>query len=143
MVPISSSEWTVVKFLWVGDFIEYSRDSTVYIWQPHLQLVESAGASVFISPSNANPLRVVVLLDPPTLGTQRLRELIENLHSGTPAFARDLSGFKNGIRSTLLSVYSLLISDTTSLIQNLSRTIETLVSFFFKACEVICNPSNT
>lgn len=137
VLPLDSSEWTAVKFAWVGDLIEYSQDSTVYIWQPHLEHIKAAGASIVISPNSISPRRVVVLLDPPILAAPPLPQLIDKIDSATPQHAKNLIGFENQVRSTLLSVYTLLISDTTVLIQRLSNAIETLVSSSIACFDII------
>ena len=100
----------------------------IYVWEPHLSPLPAVGASICISPGDLVPQRVIVVLKPSKSIGNSLYDLLEDLKSGIPDSVEGLSGVEIEITSTLLSIYSLLINDTSFLVERLTTLVDNLVS---------------
>lgn len=121
----------MINISWLRDVIEYTQDVAVYVWQPHLATPKAVGVSICISPSDLGDQQAVVVLKPSKSSGQSLGDFLDELGDAIPNSVKKLSGTEVEIASTILSMYSLLIHDTTLLIEKLSKLIETLVSDSF------------
>jgi hypothetical protein len=128
LFPLSLSEWTIINIPWSRDVLEYTQDVAIYVWEPHLSPLPAIGASICISPAENGAQKVIVLLKPSKSMGQSLYNLIENVESSIPSPVKGLSGVEVEITSTLLSLYSLLIDDTSFLVDRLIILIGSLVS---------------
>ena len=80
------------------------------------------------SPGENGAQQVIVLLKPSREMGQSLYGLVENVKASIPNPVKGLSGVEVEITSTLLSFYSLLIDDTSFLVDRLIIKISSLVS---------------
>jgi hypothetical protein len=127
LFPLSLSEWTIISIPWFRDVLEYTQDMAIYVWEPHLSPSSAVGVSICIGPGENGAQQVIVLLKPSKEMGQSLYDLVENVKASIPNPVKGLSGVEVEITSTLLSFYSLLIDDTSFLVDRLIIKISSLV----------------
>ncbi|KAF4632165.1 hypothetical protein G7Y89_g5971 [Cudoniella acicularis] len=104
--------WKTINIYWFRDVTKYSQDLSVYVWQPHLQRLMAVGASVVVGPLHSSLRRVLVVLKPSRQQHQSLVDLTEALQNAIPKTLDEFFGTQVEILLTILSIYSLLIRDT-------------------------------
>jgi hypothetical protein len=132
LFPLKLSEWTIISIPWFRDVVEYTQDVAICVWEPHLSPLPAVGASICISPDDLGSQKVIVVLKPSKSSDQSLYNLLEDLKCGIPDSVKGLSGVEIEITSTLLSIYSLLINDTSFLVERLITLCDNLVGYSSK-----------
>ena len=70
----------------------------------------------------------MIFLKPSKLASKSLTAITRELDAAVPEHVKELFGAETGILSTVLSIYSLLVSDTSVLIKKIFNEMDNLVS---------------
>lgn len=135
---IQSAKWTYMHLYWSREVAPYTSDTSMYIWQPHLEPIVPLGASICIGPLTAQGRDSFIYFRVSNHARDSASKIYQSMYSSVPNGLKASSILSIRVFSTVFAVYRILITDTAKFIDSVNSQIQNVVrAFYFTVSSII------